>query len=106
MAIKNIETENTSKDHDLLIRIDEQLKILLERLSTVERSLQNNTKLFEENKNRIDKIETDLYGSNNIEGIYHKVEKHDKLLTKAMVCFTIAGVIIDFLFNLFIKGSN
>lgn len=106
MVTKKTETENNSKDHDLLIRIDEQLKILLERLNTVERTLQNNTKLYEENKSRIDKIETDLYGSNNIEGIYLKVEKHDKLLTKAMVCFTIAGVVIDFLFNLFIKGSN
>ena len=103
MVTKKTEIENNSKDHDLLIRIDEQLKILLERLGTVERTLQNNTKLYEENKSRIDKIETDLYGSNNIEGIYHKVEKHDKLLTKALAYFTVFAVCIEFIFKYLLK---
>lgn len=103
MATKKNETNTYDRDHDLLIRIDEQLKILLERLGTVERSLQNNTKLYEENKSRIDKIETDLYGSNNIEGIYHKVEKHDKLLTKALAYFTVFAVAIEFIFKYFLK---
>lgn len=103
MVTKKTETENNSKDHDLLIRIDEQLKILLERLGTVERSLQNNTKLYEENRSRIEKMETDIYGSNNIEGIYHKVEKHDKLLTKALAYFTVFAVTIEFIFKYLLK---
>ena len=102
MATKKTE-ETYSKDHDLLIRIDEQLKILLERLGIVERSLQTNTQLYEENKSHIEKIEKDLYGSDNIEGIYHKVEKHDKLLTKAMAYFTIFAVCIEFVFKYLIR---
>lgn len=103
MVTKKNTSEIYSKDHDLLIRIDEQIKLLLERLTTVEKSLQNNTKLYEENKSRIDKIETDLYGSNNIDGIYHKVEKHDKLLTKALAYFTVFAVCIEFMFKYLLK---
>ena len=103
MATKKNESDIFRRDHDLLIRIDEQIKLLLERLNTVEKSLQNNTQLYEENKSRIDKIETDLYGSNNIEGIYHKVEKHDKLLTKALAYFTVFADAIEFIFKYFLK---
>jgi hypothetical protein len=103
MAIKKIESDICSRDHDLLIRIDEQIKLLLERLNTVEKTLQNNIQLYEENKSRIDKIETDLYGSNNIDGIYHKVEKHDKLLTKALAYFTVFAVAIEFVFKYLLK---
>ena len=103
MATKKNESDIFRRDHDLLIRIDEQIKLLLERLNTVEKSLQNNTQLYEENKSRIDKIETDLYGSNNIEGIYHKVEKHDKLLTKALAYFTVFAGAIEFIFKYFLK---
>lgn len=102
MATKKTE-ESYGKDHDLLIRIDEQLKILLDRLSTVERSLQNNTQLYEENKLHIEKIEKDLYGSDNIEGLYHKIEKHDKILTKAVAYFTIFAVFVEFVFKYLIK---
>lgn len=103
MATKKNEINTYDRDHDLLIRIDEQIKLLLERLNTVEKSLQNNTQLYEENKSHIDKIETDLYGSNNIDGIYHKVEKHDKLLTKALAYFTVFAVAIEFIFKYFLK---
>ena len=103
MAIKKNETNIYSKDHDLLIRIDEQLKILLERINTVEKSLQNNAQLYEENKSRLDKIETDLYGLNNIDGLYHKVEKHDKLLTKALAYFTVFAVCIEFVFKYLLR---
>lgn len=103
MVSKKTEADNFSRDHDLLIRIDEQIKLLLERLNTVEKSLQNNAQLYEENKSRIDKIETDLYGSNNIDGLYHKVEKHDKLLTKALAYFTVFAVCIEFIFKYLLK---
>lgn len=103
MTVKKTASEIYSKDHDLLIRIDEQIKLLLERLTTVEKSLQNNTKLYEENKMHIIKIEKDLYGSDNTEGLYHKVEKHDKLLTKVMAYFTVFLVAIEFLFKYLLK---
>ena len=103
MVVKKVEQDINTKDHDLLIRIDEQLKILLERIGTVERSLQNNAQLYEENRSRLDKIEMDLYGSNNIDGIYHKVEKHDKLLTKALAYFTVFAVCIEFIFKYLLK---
>lgn len=96
----------TDKDHDLLIRIDEQIKLLLQRLTAVELALSDNKSLYENLNLRTTKIEKDVYGDKFVDGIVVKVEKHDKLLTKAMVCFTIAGVVIDFLFNFFIKGSN
>lgn len=103
MVVKKVEQDISTKDHDLLIRIDEQIKLLLERLTTVEKSLQNNTKLYEENKIHIMKIEKDLYGSDNTEGLYHKVEKHDKLLTKVMAYFTVFLVAIEFLFKYLLK---
>ena len=56
MSTNKTINEVYDKDHDLLIRIDEQIKLLLERLTTVEKSLQNNTKLYEENKMHIMKI--------------------------------------------------
>lgn len=99
MVTKKTTSEICSKDHDLLIRIDEQIKLLLERLTTVEKSLQNNTRLYEENKIHIMKIEKDLYGADNTEGLYHKVEKHDKLLTKAMAYFTVFLVVVEFIFK-------
>lgn len=101
MTTKKTINEIYDKDHDLLIRIDEQIKLLLERLTTVEKSLQNNTKLYEENKMHIMKIEKDLYGTDNTEGLYHKVEKHDKLLTKTIAYFTVIAVIIEFLFKFY-----
>lgn len=103
MSTKKTNEEIYSKDHDLLIRIDEQIKLLLERLTTVEKSLQNNTKLYEENKMHIMKIEKDLYGADNTEGLYHKVEKHDKLLTKAMAYFTVFLVAVEFIFKYLLK---
>lgn len=103
MTTKKTTNEIYSKDHDLLIRIDEQIKLLLERLTTVEKSLQNNTKLYEENKMHIMKIEKDLYGADNTEGLYHKVEKHDKLLTKAMAYFTVFLVCVEFIFKYLLK---
>ena len=99
MTTKKTTSEFYDKDHDLLIRIDEQIKLLLERLTTVEKSLQNNAQLYEENKIHIMKIEKDLYGTDNTEGLYHKVEKHDKLLTKAMAYFTVFLVVIEFIFK-------
>lgn len=103
MSTKKTNEEIFGKDHDLLIRIDEQIKLLLERLTTVEKSLQNNTKLYEENKMHIMKIEKDLYGADNTEGLYHKVEKHDKLLTKAMAYFTVFLIFVEFIFKYLLK---
>lgn len=103
MVTKKSDTEIINRDHDLLIRIDEQIKLLLERLTTVEKSLQNNAQLYEENKMHIMKIEKDLYGADNTEGLYHKVEKHDKLLTKAMAYFTVFLVAVEFIFKYLLK---
>lgn len=99
-------SKEITKDHELLIRIDERLLALVNRMTSIEQMMKDHQQQSDNNKIKIETLYKDIYGTKTSEGIIAKVEKHDKLLTKAMVCFTIAGVAIDFLFNLFIKGSN
>ena len=87
------------KDHDLLIRIDEQIKLLLQRLSTVEMALTNNNKLFEDLRLRTTKLEKDVYGDNIINGIISKVEKHDKIIVKSVAIFGFIVVVFDYVFK-------
>lgn len=95
-----------TKDHELLIRIDERLLALVNRMTSIEQMMKDHQQQSDSNKIKIETLYKDIYGTKTNEGIITKVEKHDKLLTKAMVYFTIAGVVIDFLFNFFIKGGN
>lgn len=99
MVTKKTETENSSKDHDLLIRIDEQIKILLQRITSVETSLIDNKNLYEDLKLRATKIEKDLYGDKFIDGIVTKVEKHDKIILKSVAIFGFIIAICDYLFK-------
>lgn len=99
-------SKEITKDHELLIRIDERLLALVNRMTSIEQMMKDHQQQSDSNKIKIETLYKDIYGTKTSEGIITKVEKHDKLLTKAMICFTITGVVIDFLFNLFIKGSN
>lgn len=99
MVSKKTETDNFSKDHDLLIRIDEQIKILLQRITSVETSLIDNKNLYEDLKLRATKIEKDLYGDKFIDGIVTKVEKHDRIILKTVAVFGFIIAICDYLFK-------
>lgn len=99
MATKRTEIDNSSKDHDLLIRIDEQIKILLQRITSVETSLIDNKNLYEDLKLRATKMEKDLYGDKFIDGIVTKVEKHDKIILKTVAIFGFIIAICDYLFK-------
>lgn len=99
MVSKKAETDNFSKDHDLLIRIDEQIKILLQRITSVETSLIDNKNLYEDLKLRATKIEKDLYGDKFIDGIITKVEKHDRIILKTVAIFGFIIAICDYLFK-------
>lgn len=98
-------TTPIEKDHELLIRIDERLLMLNEKLTNIEKTMSLHQSMSNENKKRLDKIENLLYGTNNIDGIYKKVEKHDKLLTKAMTYFTLIAIVVEFLFKLYFHGD-
>lgn len=98
-------TTPIEKDHELLIRIDERLLMLNEKLSNIEKTMSLHQSMSNENKKRLDKIENLLYGTNSIDGIYKKVEKHDKLLTKAMAYFTLIVIVVEFLFKLYFHGG-
>lgn len=99
MVSKKAETDNFSKDHDLLIRIDEQIKILLQRITSVETSLIDNKNLYEDLKIRATKIEKDLYGDKFIDGIVTKVEKHDRIILKTVAIFGFIIAVCDYLFK-------
>ena len=92
-----------TKDHELLIRIDERLTQLIDRLVKVEMLITAHREQSNENRLRLDKIEIDLYGKNNVEGLIFKVEKHDKIIIKAITAFGIIVVGLEFLFNFFVK---
>lgn len=94
-----IKQEVTDKDHDLLIRIDEQIKLLLQRLTAVELALSDNKSLYESLNLRTAKIEKDVYGDKFVDGIVAKVEKHDKIIVKSVAIFGFIVVIFDYVFK-------
>lgn len=94
-----IKQEVTEKDHDLLIRIDEQIKLLLQRLTAVEVALSDNKSLYESLNLRTAKIEKDVYGDKFVDGIVAKVEKHDKIIIKSVAIFGFIVTICDYLFK-------
>ncbi len=89
----------TEKDHDLLIRIDEQIKLLLQRLTAVEIALSDNKNLYENLNLRTIKLEKDVYGDKFIDGIATKVDKHDKIIIKTIAIFGFIVAICDYLFK-------
>lgn len=99
MTTKKTTSEICSKDHDLLIRIDEQIKLLLQRLTTVEISLSDNKNLYENLNLRTTKLEKDVYGDKFVDGIVAKVEKHDKIIIKSVAIFGFIVAICDYLFK-------
>ena len=94
-----IKQEITDKDHDLLIRIDEQIKLLLQRLTAVELALSDNKSLYENLNLRTAKIEKDIYGDQFVDGVVAKVEKHDKIIVKSVAIFGFIVVIFDYVFK-------
>lgn len=94
-----IKQEVTDKDHDLLIRIDEQIKLLLQRLTAVELALSDNKSLYENLNLRTAKIEKDIYGDQFVDGVVTKVEKHDKIIVKTVAIFGFIVAICDYLFK-------
>lgn len=94
-----IKQEITDKDHDLLIRIDEQIKLLLQRLTAVELALSDNKSLYESLNLRTAKIEKDIYGDKFVDGVVAKVEKHDKIIVKSVAIFGFIVVIFDYVFK-------
>lgn len=95
--------KNFTKDHDLLIRIEERITLLIERVANVELSIQNSKTVEEENKSRLNKIEHDIYGSKNTDGIIQKVEKHDKIILKMLAYCSVFVVVAEFLIKHFFK---
>lgn len=100
--MEQIKKEMT-KDHELLIRIDERLSQLIDRLVKVEMLISAHREQSNENRLRLDKIELDLYGKNNFEGLIQKVDNHDKIIVKAVAYFGVIAVILEFLFKYFIN---
>lgn len=98
-------TTPESKDHELLIRIDERLLMLNDKLANIEDIIGKHRSQSNENKKRLDELENCIYGSNGVEGIYQKVERHDKLLTKAIAYFTIVAVVIEFILRFIFHGG-
>lgn len=90
-----------TKDHELLIRIDERLTQLIDRLVKVEMLITAHREQSNENRLRLDKIEIDLYGKNNVEGLIKKVEEHDKIIVKAVTIFGIIVICLEYLAKVF-----
>lgn len=91
---------------ELLIRIDERLILLVDRMSKVEQAMLQHQNISSDNKNKIEKLNFDVYGDKNSPGLLQKVEQHDKILTKAMAYFTIIAVIIEFCFKFYFPGMK
>lgn len=89
---------------ELLIRIDERLILLVDRMSKIEQAMIQHQNISIDNRNKIEKLCFDIYGDKNSIGLIKKVEQHDKLLTKAMAYFTIIAVIIEFCFKIYFHG--
>lgn len=103
---RNLMTTSKKIDNgtELLIRIDERLMLLLDRMEKVEKTLAQHQTISAENKIKLEKLCFDMYGDKNNQGVLHKVEQHDKLLTKAIAYFTIVAVIIEFCFKFYFHG--
>lgn len=99
-------TSEIDSGTELLIRIDERLMLLLDRMEKVEKALAQHQTVSADNKIRLEKLSYDVYGDKNNQGLLQKVEQHDKLLTKAMAYFTIIAVIIEFCFKIYFHGMN
>lgn len=97
-------SDKVSKDHELLIRLDERLLLLYNEIAEIKQLMNNQQTQSTDNKKRLDKLELTVYGANNVDGLYQKMEKHDKLLTKAMAYFTIVAIIIEFCFKFYFHG--
>lgn len=97
-------SDKVSKDHELLIRLDERLLLLYNEIAEIKQLMSSQQTQSIENKKRLDKLEITVYGANNVDGLYQKMEKHDKLLTKAMAYFTIVAIIIEFCFKFYFHG--
>ena len=89
---------------ELLIRIDERLILLVDRMSKIEQAMIQHQNISIDNRNKIEKLCFDIYGDKNSAGLIKKVEQHDKLLTKAMAYFTIIAIIIEFCFKIYFHG--
>lgn len=100
-TLEIVMTTPENKDHELLIRIDERLNIMCNELTSIKQMQLNQQSQSNENKKRIDNLELTLYGTKNIDGMYQKLEKHDKLLAKAVAYFTVIAVIIEFAFKFY-----
>lgn len=99
-------TSDIDSGTELLIRIDERLMLLLDRMEKVEKALAQHQSISADNKIRLEKLSYDVYGDKNNHGLLYKVEQHDKLLTKAMAYFTIIAVIIEFCFKFYFHGMD
>ncbi|MBR6515425.1 MAG: hypothetical protein IKT40_01070 [Bacilli bacterium] len=97
-------SDKVSKDHELLIRLDERLLLLYNEIAEIKQIMSNQQSQSVENKKRLDKLELTVFGANNVDGLYQKTEKHDKLLTKAMAYFTIIAIVIEFCFKFYFHG--
>lgn len=94
-----------NKDHELLIRIDERLNMICNELTSIKQMQLNQQNQSNENKKRLDSIELTIYGTKNVDGMYQKLEKHDKLLAKAVAYFTVIAILIEFLFKFYFHGG-
>lgn len=103
---KFMTTSDIADYKELLIRIDERLKLLVDRMSKVEQAMLQHQNISSDNRNKIEKLNFDVYGDKNNQGLLQKVEQHDKILTKAMAYFTIIAVIIEFCFKFYFHGMN
>lgn len=103
---KLVTTSDIDDYKELLIRIDERLILLVDRMSKVEQAMLQHQNISSDNRNKIEKLNFDVYGDKNNQGLLQKVEQHDKLLTKAMAYFTIIAVIIEFCFKFYFHGMK
>lgn len=101
---KLMTTSDIDDYKELLIRIDERLILLVDRMSKVEQAMLQHQNISSDNRSKIEKLNFDIYGDKNNVGLIKKVEQHDKLLTKAMAYFTIIAVIIEFCFKFYFHG--
>lgn len=92
MAVPN---KDNIKDRELLIRVDERVKAVMDKVENIETILQQHKSQVDETKTKIQSIYNELYGTEHSEGLVNKVEKHDKLLTKAIAIFTFLVVCIE-----------
>ena len=101
---KLMTTSDIDDYKELLIRIDERLILLVDRMSKVEQAMLQHQNINTDNRSKIEKLNFYIYGDKNNVGLIKKVEQHDKLLTKAMAYFTIIAVIIEFCFKFYFHG--